>query len=100
MTSREPIYDDLIESKLLPAWARRISSQLTYLTKEIKAMSADQDKLDADVTALTGAISAVEVEVDSLKAQVAAGGGNLDFSGLDAAVAKLQSDEPNTPPAA
>lgn len=53
---------------------------------------ADQDRLDADVKALLEGITAVESEITALKNHPQAAA--LDFSGLDAAVAKLQADGP------
>jgi len=57
----------------------------------------DQARLDADVQKLTDATTAVEKEIADLKAQPAAS--SLDFSKLDDAVAKLQSDAPAAAPA-
>jgi hypothetical protein len=104
MTDNEPIFDELRDHELLPEWAHGVAQQLdhvaqklAHLTKEIAAMSQDQSHLDADVQALTAGLDAVEAEIASLKNQPAAAA--VDFTALDAAVARLQGDAP-APPAA
>lgn len=92
----EPIFDELRDTTVLPAWAHHISTQLAHLTKEIKAMSADQDKLDSDVQALTSGLDAVEAEIAALKNQPAAAA--LDFTALDEVVSRLQGEVPAPDP--
>lgn len=55
----------------------------------------NQAKLDTDVQALTDGLTAVEQEIADLKNQP--GAENLDFTGLDGAVSRLQGDEPAAP---
>jgi predicted nucleic acid-binding Zn-ribbon protein len=97
VTDNEPIFDELRDHELLPAWAHRIAQQLAHLTKEIAAMSQDQSHLDADVQALTDAEAALVTEIDALKNQP--GAAALDFSKLDAIKDKLTGDAAPTPPA-
>ncbi len=80
-----------------PAWARELANRFNQMETRIMA---DQDKLDTDVKALLAGLGNVEKEVAALKAQPAAP--SLDFTGLDAAVARLQTDAPApaAPPAA
>jgi hypothetical protein len=105
VTESEPIFDDLVDSHILPAWAHRISTQMNQLIvqnnrliKEMADVSTDQDRLNSLSDEIKTAVAAVAVEIDALKAQVAAGGGNMDFSNADAALAALQAIEPNANP--
>lgn len=82
--------------RLLPEWARRISGELRTLMKEIRKLTDDQAKLDADVQALNDGLTNIEAEIASLKNQPAAA--TLDFTALDAAVARIKGDE-TAPPA-
>jgi hypothetical protein len=70
----------------------QLSAQLNTVIEGIATLMTDQDKLDADVAAENTAISAIEAEIAALKNQPPAA--SLDFTGLDAAVAKLQGDAP------
>ena len=79
-----------------PAWAREFSDEVRqHLNRMEKHIMTDQAKLDADVQALSAGIGAVEKEISDLKNQPQAAA--LDFTALDAAVAKLQSDGPPAP---
>jgi chromosome segregation ATPase len=91
----EPIYEELHDQ--LPEWARSLTRAVNRLTKEIHAMSDDQNHLDADVQALVSGLDAVEAEIAALKNQPAADA--LDFTGVDAVVARLQADVPPAPAA-
>ena len=93
-----PLYEETVRHTVLPVWAERISTQLHTLTREIARMATDQEHLDASVQALTDGLTSVEAEIAALKNQPAAQA--IDFTGLDAAVARLQGDEPANPPAA
>lgn len=55
----------------------------------------DQAHLDADVQSLGQATASIETEIANLKQQEGAAG--LNFTGLDAAVAQLQSAAPSAP---
>ncbi len=79
-----------------PAWAQELLNRFNRMETRIMA---DQDKLDTDVKALLAGLGNVEVEIAALKAQPAAT--SLNFTGLDAAVARLQADAPapTLPPA-
>jgi peptidoglycan hydrolase CwlO-like protein len=95
----EPLFEATQEHLLLPRWANTLTSAIRALTKEIHKMSESQQHLDADVQALTAGLDAVEAEIAALKNQPPAAA--LDFTALDAAVARLQGDAPApTPPAA
>lgn len=59
-------------------------------------MSDSQAHLDQDVQALTAGISNVEAEIAALKNQPPAA--QLDFTALDAAVARLAGDAPAPTP--
>lgn len=82
-----------------PLWARVMISQQFTIMREIKRMTDDQSHLDQDVQALTAGISNVEAEIAALKNQPPAA--QLDFTALDAAVARLAGDAPtpDAPPA-
>jgi peptidoglycan hydrolase CwlO-like protein len=103
--SNEPIFDGVVEDRLLPSWARELraavranTKQLAQLTKEIRNMADDQKRLDDDVQQLEDAEASVEAELAALKAQPAAQG--LDFTKLEAAVQRIQLDAPVAAPAA
>ena len=69
---------------------------LARIEGKIDNMTDDQTHLDADVQAITAGLSNIEAEIAALKNQPAAA--SLDFTALDAAVARLQGDEtPATP---
>ncbi len=79
-----------------PAWAREFKREITQRLQQMEdRIMADQDKLDADVQALSDGLTAVEKEIADLKNQPPAA--QLDFTGLDAAVARLSGDA--APPA-
>lgn len=79
-----------------PAWGREMISQQRITLREIKRMSDSQAHLDQDVQALTAGISNVEAEIAALKNQPPAA--QLDFTALDAAVARLAGDAPAPTP--
>ena len=59
---------------------------------------SDQDKLNADVSALADALTGIEGEIAELKKQPAAAA--IDFTALDAAIARAKGDAPAPAPAA
>jgi hypothetical protein len=77
-----------------------VLSGLVYITANIREgviqLMSDQDKLNADVAALLESLTNIEAEIASLKAQP--GAQALDFSGLDAVVARAKGDETTTTP--
>jgi predicted negative regulator of RcsB-dependent stress response len=74
----------------------KLVRRVTQREEPMTDVSADQTHLDADVAALSVGLSAVEAEVAALKAAQP----HVDFTALDAAVARLQSDVPAPAPAA
>jgi hypothetical protein len=74
----------------------KLQTVLERVLKQGEQILTDQEKLDADVAALGAGLDAVEAEIAELKAQPAAAA--LDFTALDAAVARVQNDAPVTPP--
>lgn len=58
---------------------------------------SDQAHLDADVAAITGAFDEIEAEIETLR-QTSIRGAGLDFTALDAAVARAKGDEPAPEP--
>lgn len=56
---------------------------------------SNQEHLDADVQALLTGITEIEAEIEALKTQAPE---SLDFTALDAAVARITSDATPTPP--
>lgn len=93
---------DFIEFKILVRLILHQINQSTDVIRRLKGIertlhtvTSNQESLDADVSALGDAISAVEAEVAALKNQPPEA---LDFTGLDAAVARLQGDAPAPAP--
>lgn len=60
------------------------------LTESMVQLMSDQSHLDADVQALGAGLDAIEAEIAQLKQANPA----VDFTGLDAAVSRLQADAP------
>lgn len=75
-----------------PFWVRPLFKKLDKIIRKVDAMTDNQAHLDADVAAILDAVSAIESEIATLKAQPEAE--NIDFTGLDAAVARIQGDVP------
>lgn len=75
---------------------KRLIKRIQAMEEQMTDINADQTKLDADVASLDAGIANVEAEIAALKAVPA--GTPLNFAGLDAAVAKLQSDGTAPPP--
>ncbi len=84
-----------------PHWGHHMERRLTSLLHQILNQGAqimsDQSHLDTDVQALTDGLTAVESEIAALKNQP--GAPALDFTALDATVARLKSDAPAPSPA-
>ena len=85
------------------SWAKQVSRDLAAIKGALgivieneEHIMTDQDHLDADVQALTTGLDAIEAQIAALKAQP--GGTALDFTALDAVVARVKGDA--TPPAA
>ena len=93
-----PLYEETVRHTVLPVWAERISQQLTTLTREIARMSENQDRIATLAQGFADVLTAIEAEVAALKNQPAAE--TLDWSPLDAVLARGQGDEPANPPAA
>jgi len=89
--------DDCDGPEETPEWAKQLLHGVARLHKQMEKLMSDQTKLDSDVAALTAGLDAVEKEIADLKAQPPAAA--LDFTKLDAAVARLQSDSPAPTPA-
>lgn len=73
-----------------------LEHHLKEIERTLETVTSNQEQLNADVSALGDAIAAVEQEVSDLKNQPPEA---LDFTGLDAAVARLQGDAPAPAPA-
>lgn len=70
----------------------RIENRLDTLGEQMTAFSSDQAHLDADVSAENDALGNIEAEITALKNQPASAA--LDFSKLDAEVARVKGDQP------
>lgn len=80
-----------------PEWAEQLIHAVRGLQKDMVRLMSDQSKLDADVQAENDALTVIEKEIADLKNQPPAAA--LDFTALDAAVARIKGDEPApTPP--
>lgn len=79
-----------------PDHTRVLAAHITRLEHLMTQFSSDQAHLDADVTALTDGLTAVEAEIAALKSQPQASA--LDFTALDAAVARVTADVPAATP--
>jgi hypothetical protein len=75
-----------------PFWVGAIIKRLNKINRKVNIMTDNQTKLNEDVQAILGGLAAIENEIATLKAQPAAE--DIDFSGLDAVVARIQGDVP------
>ena len=66
-----------------------------HLDKMENRIMTDQAQLDAAVQALTDGLTNIEAEIAGLKSQPAAA--SLNFTALDAVVARLKTDETVAP---
>lgn len=82
------------DDETTPPWARTLITKIDTLTKEIQTVTDDQQHLDNDVNALNDGIAAIEAEIAALKNQPVAA--SLDFTRLDAAVARVTGDGTDT----
>jgi len=73
-------------------WLVVVDARLTRLEITMSEVQSDQQHLEADEQALSGSLDAIEAEIANLKNQPA--GQPLDFSALDALVARAKGDEP------
>jgi hypothetical protein len=78
-------------------WNTYLDVRLTRMENAMSEVQSDQQHLDADVAAEGASIDAIEAEIANLKNQPA--GTPLDFTALDATVARLKGDEPAPAPA-
>ena len=92
-----PLYEETVRHTVLPVWAERIETLLNTVLKELARMATDQENLDSRVQQLGDVLTSIEAEIAALKNQPAAAA--LDFSALDALIARGQGDEPANPPA-
>lgn len=89
---------DFAQLELLTFIARKqlgIQATLNTIIEELAQMTDDASHLAADVQAENDALTAIEAEIANLKSQPAAA--PLDFTGLDAVVARLKGDAPAAP---
>lgn len=84
------------QGRLFDWLSEQILSRLQDLEGKMDAMSQDQSHLDAEVSEMAAYLTNIENEVANLKAQPAAQA--LDFSQLDALVARAKGDDPTVAP--
>jgi hypothetical protein len=82
-----------------------VMEKIDHLNRKVDLLMSDQDRLDADVAQENATLSEVEAndkslldEVDALKKQPQAAG--LDFTALEAAIARSKADASASAPAA
>jgi len=80
---------------LFPDHNTHVLHHLHVLEALMTEFANDQAHLDADVLSLGNITASIETEIANLKTANPA----LDFTGLDAAVSKLQTVAPSAPPA-
>lgn len=78
-----------------PTWAHVLNHNLMLINRKADKIMSDQSHLDADVQALGAGLDAIEAEIAALKTANPA----VDFTALDAAVARVQADAPAALPA-
>jgi hypothetical protein len=87
------------ECRQWPPWWRDLADRHTHTERRLDALgeqmsniSDNQAKLDADTKAISDSLAVIEAEIFALKQQPQAS--QLNFAGLDAAVARVKGDEP------